>query len=422
MLEKFSDRNDKIVKGVKRFFRRFVIWIKNNKKMAGVLGTIVVLTFIAIVIILAFRQKEAKANEALELSAAAVLEGNDICVNEVVEVPLEENAYTDLNLFVADYYNALANGDEAKILTLRAVTDDTERIKLVTKSKYIENYQNIICYTKPGPIDNSYVCYVYYEVKFNDLETLVPGLSLLYITKDENDQFMIHFEDQDDAIFEYLMQVSAQDDVVDLFNRVDASYNDIVATNEDVAKFLTDFPEKLKTEVAEELAILETQKVQAQAATEGAGVEEVAVPEEPTEEVVTIETVKANTTVNVRNSDSESATKLGKVSEGTTLTRLEALNNGWSKITYEDGEAYIKSEYLTVVETNTTTASGLEKTGTMVTVKDGVNIRKEASINSEKVGTALAGDKFELVLAQTDGWSKINFNGEFAYIKTEFLE
>ena len=31
--KKFSDRNDKIVKGVKRFFRRFVIWIKNNKKV-----------------------------------------------------------------------------------------------------------------------------------------------------------------------------------------------------------------------------------------------------------------------------------------------------------------------------------------------------------------------------------------------------
>jgi uncharacterized protein YgiM (DUF1202 family) len=60
-------------------------------------------------------------------------------------------------------------------------------------------------------------------------------------------------------------------------------------------------------------------------------------------------------------------------------------------------------------------------TGT-VTVKDNVRIRASASENGEKLGTAYVGDKLDLIMKQADGWTKIKYNGQTAYVKSEYVE
>ena len=59
-----------------------------------------------------------------------------------------------------------------------------------------------------------------------------------------------------------------------------------------------------------------------------------------------------------------------------------------------------------------------------ITVKtvDKVNIRKSASTESDALGKAEIGDTFTQLEVLENGWSKIDYNGTEAYIKTEFLE
>ena len=71
-------------------------------------------------------------------------------------------------------------------------------------------------------------------------------------------------------------------------------------------------------------------------------------------------------------------------------------------------------------ETTDNTAS-TATTGT-VTVKENVRIRSSASENGEKLGTAYVGEKLELIMKQADGWTKIKYNGQTAYVKSEFVE
>lgn len=139
------------------------------------------------------------------------------------------------------------------------------------------------------------------------------------------------------------------------------------------------------------------------------------------EQTPVTETVRATTTVNVRSSDSETADKLGKVSTGTELTRLESLVNGWSKIIFEGEEGYIKSEFLEVVSTsegggNTTNATEY------VTVKENVNIRESASQDADRVALAYQGTRLELIEHMSNGWTKVEYNGEEAYVKSEYVE
>lgn len=66
-------------------------------------------------------------------------------------------------------------------------------------------------------------------------------------------------------------------------------------------------------------------------------------------------------------------------------------------------------------------AAEVESNGT-VTVLENVRIRSGASETSEKLGTAYAGQKLELVMKQADGWTKIKYNGSIAYVKSDYVE
>lgn len=55
---------------------------------------------------------------------------------------------------------------------------------------------------------------------------------------------------------------------------------------------------------------------------------------------------KATDTVNVRKTASTDADILGKITKGDELKVIEQMSNGWTKIEYSNGQAYVKSEYV----------------------------------------------------------------------------
>ncbi|MFQ9703528.1 MAG: hypothetical protein ACLR0U_17700 [Enterocloster clostridioformis] len=71
---------------------------------------------------------------------------------------------------------------------------DARKEELKNEAVYIEDYVDIVCYTKPGLTADSYVAYVTYEVKFRRVETLAPGLMWCYVVKDDNGNFIIRRE------------------------------------------------------------------------------------------------------------------------------------------------------------------------------------------------------------------------------------
>lgn len=51
-----------------------------------------------------------------------------------------------------------------------------------------------------------------------------------------------------------------------------------------------------------------------------------------------------------------------------------------------------------------------------------VNVRSSDSVSADKVGKAELGKEYKLLEEKANGWSKIEFEGEEAFIKTEYLE
>ena len=403
-------------------------WIINNTKTAVFVAVTAVLLIIAIAIAITAGNNDRE--EQAQVSENVVTQ-----TKPVSEVALEENKYPKVNELVNKYYTALADGDMETVAASRNYTEETEKIRLEKKSQYIESYQNLKVYTKDGLVENTYLAYVYYEVKFNDIDTVAPALNTLYICPNENGELYIYEGEIDDTVSEYLKELSTQDDVVELFNTVEVSYNDATQKDEALRIFLAELPTKIKTEVGEALAAIEEPEatVSDNTVTESTDTTTVSANEtEQTQDVqaeVTTETVETTATINVRSSDSETADKIGKAPQGEKYTRLETKENGWSKILFEEKEAYVKTEFLKVIETQTTTAEPQETaTESAITtegtarVKETVNVRKAASETAEKLGVAYQGDEFGLIMEQADGWTKIDYKGQTGYIKTEFIE
>ena len=408
-------------------------WIMDHNKIVMPL-VLVVCVLITVLVAVSANQRDALEKEAEQAAMAVNAEEAGSAV-EGLESPvfeLEENAYPDINNLVRTYYDAQAAGDMEAISKLNTYLNDIEKIRVQELSKYIESYPVLNVYTKPGLTENTYVAYVYSEVKFADMEQELPGMQTYYIGQDENGDYFINDGTYDDAIWSYIKDVTLQDDVVDLNNKVVVEYNDLLAEDEELSDFIAYLKEKINEDVGEILAQAETADTAQEAEAQEQETEEAQADEGQTDTVV--KTVRATDVVNIRSSDSEEADKIGKAQIGEEFTLLEERGNGWSKIEYNGADAFIKSDYLEAVSEETVEASAettqeqeaepdaAQTASGTVKVKESVRIRKSASTDGEVLGTAYAGEEFPLLMKQADGWSKIEYKGQTAYVKSDYVE
>nr|MDE7479593.1 SH3 domain-containing protein [Lachnospiraceae bacterium] len=344
-------------------------------------------------------------------------------------------AHSDINDLMRSFYTALADGDMDLVRSTKDYNTDREIITYEKKSEFIERYDNVNCYTKPGIEKNSYFVYVTYDVKVKDIDTEAPGLNAWYVytTNDGNLKIDGDTEENIKAAFKL---VTNQDDVVDLYNKIDVDYKNAIASDAALNQFMDELPDVITESVGVALAQLETQEVDAdtpQTETVEASEsqpEQTEAPvenEEPLQNKEVNQLVRTTDTVNVRSSDSEEADKIGKAQEGTELTRIEDRINGWSKVIFENREAFIKSDYLEVVSNETPAPEATpnpepqQGTGGMIIAKTNVNVRNAPNQDSDKIGTASGGESYELVEDQGE-WYKINFNGSTGFVKAEFFD
>lgn len=389
---------------------------------------IVGILFICLVVVLSIlsshRKDGGKASSDKGESSSATAEG----AIDVPDEPMKENEFAEVNALVERYFTAMADGDTDTLAAMCSRLDDKEQIRIQKKAEYTENYANLVCYTKPGPEENSYIVFAYYEIKFKNIDTLAPGLTSLFLMTNEAGELYVYDDDMSESVREYIREIAAQDDVVDLLNTVDAKYSAASDSDETLKNFMDALPTALDDQVSAELAARENSSGDADAA-QGAQV---------------VSEAKVKETINVRKSASTDADKLGQLMGGDTVTVVTSLDNGWSQIDYQGQEAFVKTEFLEMtaavseVEAPAENTEGNADTSTEQTAesndnggdtvigkvkpKETVKIRKSASTDSEQLGMAYQGEEYELYAEQSDGWSKIKYKGSTAYIKTEFCE
>ncbi|MDO4464139.1 MAG: SH3 domain-containing protein [Bacillota bacterium] len=433
---KHSEQNKMHV--LKEKFMTVRDWIMEHNKIVMPL-VLIVCVLITVVAAVNANQKEALQKEAQQAAMAVASEETTTSI-QGLETPvfeLEENAHPEINNLVKTYYDAQASGDMETISSLNTYLNDIEKIRVQELSKYIDSYPEINVYTKPGLTENTYVAYVCSEVQFSDVDVPLPGMQTYYIGMNGDGNYFINDGTYDESIQAYIKKITLQDDVVDLNNKIVVEYNELLAEDEELSEFIAYLKEKINEDVGEILAEVEQPAQEENPAdTENADAETSA---DTAQNVV--KTVRTTDVVNIRKSDSEEADKIDKAQIGQEFTLLEERGNGWSKIQYNGGEAFIKSDYLEVVDEEIIETTGTEQrpeesseqaassnenanesTSGTVKVIESVRVRKSAGTDGEVLGTVYAGTELDLIMKQADGWTKVKYKGQTAYVKSEYVE
>lgn len=354
----------------------------------------------------------------------------------------QTDAVPEVNELIANYYTAYADGNIKELKKYAKPITKNEKSYIKMFSEYVENYQNIKCYTKPGLDDKSYLVSAYIEIKFKDVDTLAPGLDFFYVSTNEDGEFYIDNrysqfnllnkeKELDPDIKALIDSFETEEDVVALQQEVQKKFDEVSGADEKLSQMINGTIKEACAKWAQEIAAEQSSEQTTEQSTEQStenGTEQTA--EEPEE---LAEIVYATDIVNIRAQADENGELVTTVPAGTALTRTGYTDNGWSKLDYDNKECYVKNDYLSTEAPQAQDSdaqggdapaqdpAGLAE-GTEVLLSDTVNVRASMSSDAEKVGTAFAGEKVTVVMSYAEGWTKVNWNGQTGYIKTEFLK
>lgn len=394
-------------------------------KHCKIIFPIVVIVVVAMTVVFALgaRKEKAAADSQQAESQSLQQDSSEAEQAAVIEdIPLVVNEDGELYTLLATYYNAMAEGDTETILSVCSEYSENELLRLQERAKYLEYYPTLEIYTKPGPEAGSTVAYVYYKLKFVNHAEEVPGFQAWYIcTNEEGNLYINTTGELPEDVNDYIVTVSTQADVVELYNKVQVEYNEVITAHPELLTYMQELSAQVNTSVGTVLA-----QENASNAGEGGNTDatenenggDTGTDVQPSEETPVDngpQYATATTTVNVRSSDSEQADKLGKVTGGSQVQVQEVIANGWTKIVFEGKDGYIKSEYLQMAES----AAGQDVIGT-VTATTNINVRSAASETADRLGVLAAGESLDL-LADENGWCKVKYNGQVGYVKSDYV-
>ena len=269
---------------------------------------------------------DSKQTEAVtETSAVAETSAESEAETETTATEAENPLQTDnaaIQDAVTKYYTAVAAKDFDALQSLGDVVGDADKEKI--NSNPIESYNNITIYYKPGLTDGSYNVYVYYEAKLPNIDQLVPSLGNLYLATKEDGTLYVVNPNSDQQVSDFMKQAKKDSDVQELIAKINSEYKAVLDSNSDLQEMI----DKMK-QPETEVDIPDASSVDADIST----------------------SVTVTGDLNVRADSRADSDLVGVLAPGQTVTRLEVLDNGWSKVRFDDGagtvvEGYVLSEYL----------------------------------------------------------------------------
>lgn len=396
--------------------------VKNSKMVFP----IILVLAVAVTVLFALNAKDNKRQEELvkESSTQESVSMVETTAEPAAEVPLTENTSSEIQQLIDTYYRAYADGDIETLKTITNYLDETEGLRIQAMSEYVEDYPAKTVYTRPGPIQDSLLVYVHFKMKVKNFEDTVSGMETFYICKKADGSYYLNEGEVSEEELKFIEKVAAQEDVVELYNRVNVECSDTLKANEELFYYIQEVVKEVQKSTGEALAEQNQNNIETEGEPAGEetqngenenGNAEVTEPVEPVQNAEPIY-AKATTTVNVRVSDSEQSDKVDKVTGGTKVEVLEQKVNGWSKVKFGTTEGYIKSEFLQLLDV----ASKAEVIGT-VTATSNVNVRMNPSETADRMGVLAGGETVDL-LGRENGWCKINYNGQIGYVKEDFMQ
>lgn len=311
-------------------------WISDYLRyiLLGVAGLLLILIIIFAVRLIGGHKSGKEKKPAEKQTEEQTQE--DVAPISTTSDELKRNQSDVLDLMTR-YYTAKLNKDYDTLAKICEVSGDEVQAGANTMDDVIEQYNNLMTYSKAGLTEGSYIAFAYFDAKITGIDTLVPTLRSMYlVTNDEGDLIVSNTKNHPDQEA-YQEQVWTDDDVQALCKDVADRYDDCLEQNPELEDLLASIqPDSDGGDTGDNTD------------ADGDGTGEDA----DGDGSASLGTMYASTGVNVRGEPDAESTLYGTLQTGMQVEVLENLDNGWSRISYvtSDGttiEGYMMTQYLT---------------------------------------------------------------------------
>jgi len=311
----------------------------------------IIILLIAVIVLAKGCGGDVKSNEQPEEGAA--LEGGpeDEALEAEPENKLEENQHASVERLITKFMDCLMSGD---LETMEEITDhlsDEDRELVTRNAVAYESYENLQCFTKNGPEEDSYIVFVTCDIKLVGIDTLAPyNITIYSPPKREDGSRYIRFEnvEADEELQAFVEEFEQDPEVQALYDDVRTRYQEALESD----KALNDFIRNVTGQASEEEPEEETAEEPAEESEEAPAEETQEEAEEPEEEASKAEAsvqnreTRVTESVNVRAEPSTESERLALAYQGDPITQIESYDDGWSKVEYKGLNGYVKTEFL----------------------------------------------------------------------------
>ena len=231
----------------------------------------------------------------------------------------------DLLALCQKYYKAVSAEDEQTLATIVEPWNDKVKEETFSLNDKFRSFDNITTYSKAGPVDDSWIVYVYSECRVDGVDRGVPTLLLpqIVITTDSSDKKISSDRDQYASFIE---ESNTSSDVQQLIDEVNRQYEELKGSDDQVKNYSSDDTSS-----------------GGEASTEAAG----------GNAATSYGTATATDNVNIRSEGSTNGAVLGTLYPGQEVS-IVSTEGDWTHITFTDPstgstvEGYVSNSYLNI--------------------------------------------------------------------------
>lgn len=128
--------------------------------------------------------------------------------------------------------------------------------------------------------------------------------------------------------------------------------------------------------------------------------------------------VKVDGTLNVRKGASMSASVIGSLTNGKSVS-ITGETADWYRIQYGSGSGYVSKSYISFSSSGSSSSSGAGSTG-IVQVNTTLLVRKQASASGTVVGYLTNGKQVNIT-GESNGYYQIRYNSSVAYVSQKYV-
>ncbi|WP_343209963.1 hypothetical protein [Anaerolentibacter hominis] len=138
-----------------------------------------------------------------------------------------------------DYYGACISTNMERLKPLVSDIRMIDEDALKKKYYYIEEVRNLECYVVDGLTEDTYVVYVYGELKIREIETPAPSMSVFLVNRAFDDNLIIYLNPVDADVQNYIDKLNDSEAVKNMISRVNENMSGAVDKDDKLKEFIS---------------------------------------------------------------------------------------------------------------------------------------------------------------------------------------